>query len=325
MRKIILLTLAMIGVGVSIYLIYGYVNRTPPTPKPTLPGEEGTSISGETLLEGIRIQQIGWNGEYWLIACETLPEKYFHLVSFDDNNFKDIMPQKLKNIKEIHISSISSDGETWILKEEIVSENYPRTVYRFDGKDLEIEKETVDSESYWKNTSCNEKYCLTWNKKAEELIKTYDGRAVDLAEEFEEASGMRVTFPGLFVEPIKWNGEYWLIRYGGKPPWMLVKYDGETFEYLLSGVRSFRWNGEYWLITLMNVNNSVARYDGESFEYISVSSSNGTDALGWNGKYWLIGTVNSPFGGSNGLVIYDGSTVTDLSEDFQKCVLENEN
>ncbi|HDM22553.1 MAG TPA: hypothetical protein ENG20_02070 [Methanomicrobia archaeon] len=42
--------------------------------------------------------------------------------------------------------------------------------------------------------------------------------------------------------------------------------------------------------------------------------------IGWNGEYWLIATVNSPFGGSNGLVRYDGYSITDLSKKFQECL-----
>ncbi|RLF98740.1 hypothetical protein DRN58_06375 [Thermococci archaeon] len=327
MKKIILLTLAIIGVGVSIYLIHGYINKNTPTPEPTLPGEEGTTFSGENLLKGIRIQQIGWNGEYWLIVCENLSEGSFHLVSFDGNTFKDITPQELKNMSDIHISSISTEGKIWILKEATQCENCPRNVYRFDGKNVEMEKEEVDSESYWEVPSCNDKYCLTWDKKSKKLMKTYDDHTVDLTEEFEKKAGISATFPGLSVGPIVWNGEYWLIELSTKAGGMLVKYDGESFEFLLSKVRRFKWNEEYWLITLMDIKEGGAvKYDGESFEYISIPSSYGAGALEWNGEYWLIGTVNSPFGGSNGLVRYDGSTVVDLSKEFQNSILrENKN
>ena len=310
MKKTIFLILAIIGIGVSIYFIHEKIS----------PEEERTGVTSENLLKGIRIQQIGWNGEYWLIACENLSEGSFHLISFDGDTFKDTTPQKLKNMG-ICISSISTEDGIWIFKEKRVSEDHSAIVYRFDGKDVEIKKENVDPESYWKITSCNEEYCLIWDKKSKKLIKSYNGSTIDLTAKFEEATGMRSTFPGLFVDPIKWNGEYWLLRYGGKPPWMLVKYDGESFEFLLSGVREFKWNGEYWLITLMNVGEgSIVKYNGMSFEYISLPSSNGADALGWNGEYWLIATVNSPFGGSNALVRYDGYSITDLSKKFQECL-----
>ena len=131
---------------------------------------------------------------------------------------------------------------------------------------------------------------------------------------------------GIRIQQIGWNGEYWLIELSTKAGGMLVKYDGESFEFLLSKVRRFKWNEEYWLITLMDIKEGGAvKYDGESFEYISIPSSYGAGALEWNGEYWLIGTVND-FEESKGIVRYDGSTVMGLSEEFQDSILgENEN
>ena len=156
MKKTIFLILAIIGIGVSIYFIHEKIS----------PEEERTGVISEKLLKGIRIQEIGWNGEYWLIACENLSEGSFHLISFDGDTFKDTTPQELRNMGNIQISSISTENKIWILKEAMQCENCPRNVYRFDGKNVEIKKENVDPESYWKITSCNEEYCLTWDKKS---------------------------------------------------------------------------------------------------------------------------------------------------------------
>jgi hypothetical protein len=47
-------------------------------------------FSSENLLKGIRIQNIGWNGEYWLVGIKNEIKKSDGLVMYDGSKIIDL-------------------------------------------------------------------------------------------------------------------------------------------------------------------------------------------------------------------------------------------
>ncbi len=247
--------------------------------------------------ESLHVHAVAWNGDYWLIGGRLFPEDSSFMVRYDGRNFQGITPEGLKSA---WIKNISWDGKRWVISgEEIVItgkklESTYRVyshykAYAYDGKSFanitpatetrveDVKKETLEA--------CNQDYCLLW-KKAEGKLLKYDGKSyADLTKE----SGIQ--FPFESVRMMVWNGEYWLIGFGGMEGGGVVKYDGKSFT-TITGLPH---------VPPVSIP-----------QFLQTAPA----AIVWNGKYWLIGTVASPrLSGS--LVKYDGSAVTDLTPELK--------
>jgi hypothetical protein len=262
------------------------------TYKPILLRFDGTSfidLAPLLDLENKIVDQIVWNGDYWLIAYSF--HEYGGLKKYDGEVFSDIsLPGRPPTL----ISSMRWNGEYWLIGSSYLGFGY---LLRYDGREVrELTSESklagVSSISWVKD------YWLisgTDHSGAERLMK-YDGFA------FTDVSNSLPS--GIYY----WNGEYWLVTFDSK----LLKYDGIKFidlsEEMVFGkeqVSAVAWNGEYWLIG--GEKGKLMEYDGVAFTDITHNAGlKGIEAIAWGEGYWLVG-------GPGTLKKYDGSTFTDLT------------
>lgn len=263
---------------------------------PIKPGEyfePGKSI------ESIHFQGIGWNGKFWLIGGRVLPKGPTFLIVYDGKEFTDVINNEL--IKDIWVENISWNGKEWVIRESpnVLGSKNRIITYTYDGKTLT--QTGIERYTYTFNRTeelegtyevCSESYCLIWKRVDGKLLR-YDGKNyTDLTKE----SGIQ--FPFESVRIMSWNGEYWLIGYGGTEGGGVVKYDGKSFTTLTGFPHVLPAEVPQFLQTMPAV-------------------------IVWNGNYWLIGTVASPrLSGS--LIMYDGVAPVDLTPRIRSAIMGSE-
>lgn len=299
------------------------------------------------------ISDIVWNGTAWFIGGKNLFVTYddvrFNVISNDYDISKIICSKDycvihspdneiglLKyegNDLEIltpHIQGVLG-GEFWI--EEIsCTRKYCLTVItdtliKYDGNSFFLQ----DVPAEFEITSlawCGEYWLLGGQKSGESALFKYDGDTfteVVYPGDIFHISGGNV--PPYYITPAKiaWNGKYWLID----TAYSLVIYDGSSFEeieyntigaYTPYRIKEMKWDGKYWLL-LYNLagteGSALGRLDEGKFEWLSFMQSQQwppISSVSWNGNYWLIGFSYPQT--EVVLLTYDGSTFTDITEDF---------
>ncbi|NOZ59554.1 MAG: hypothetical protein GXO66_08295 [Euryarchaeota archaeon] len=217
---------------------------------------------------------IGWNGSTWLIAGMIVPHTIAFMATYDGREFAPVAPPA----GELWIESISWNGSEWIIKERGNVEGSKHRIYAYDGREFRVVgtwEEEAKKDVY---KECNAEYCLIWNGSAQKLLKYSGGRYVDITRR----SGIQVPHEGVVF--MRWNGEYWLIGFGGTE------------------------------------GGGVIRYDGRNFARVRMPTPTAPSAIAWNGSVWLIGTLANPrFSGV--LVRYDGYSTRSLTKEFLKSVV----
>ncbi len=206
------------------------------------------------------INEMLWNGEYWLITTSE------DLVKYDGSAFTEI------DIGELSVSTLGWDGNYWLvvltetqgiapgqkprlfkygktLNEITLPQFFNKTELGREGMGYLVPREVVWNGKYWLMST------------GFPLLIRYDGDAFqEIPLPIKEG-----------VSDIAWNGEYWLLSYPASPGNLrFLRYDGTEFteldevpEYALLTI--FGWTGEYWLIgSVYSSPFGMLKYDGNA-------------------------------------------------------------
>ncbi|MGD2247816.1 MAG: hypothetical protein PVF58_05370 [Candidatus Methanofastidiosia archaeon] len=253
-----------------------------------------TDISLSLGIKGKVIDNIVWNGEYWLITYSF--QEYGGVLQYKNNEFSRI---SLSGQPSLRATTMGWNGEYWLIGSNFLGYGY---LVQYNGTtitDLGLNISAVRS-LVWMGDSW---LVSTTTPQWEDLLITYDG---DTVVEVESPEGVGS------ITHSAWNGEYALLVSENR----LVRFDKEHFEEIAYTGHAYglQWNGEYWLIG--STHGALTMYDGVLFTDVTEKAgfTSTISALGWNGKYWLIGDT------AGSIKMYDGVLFTDLTPQFEDSI-----
>jgi hypothetical protein len=259
-------------------------------PQPLLVKYDGsfTDVSFQLDIGDRIIDDVYWNGEYWLIRHSF--HEYGGLIKYDGKTFSDIpLPGEPLSLR---VTACGWNGEYWLIGGGYMGYGYV-LVYNGDTT------EDVSPESLVAAV-----HSLTWVGDSW-LIFGIDPSWSDTVVQYDGHTFTEVhTIENLDVMKPVWNGEYLMFLSDG----VLVKFCDNMYEEISADqLSALVWNGEYWLIGGYG---KTAVYDGVTVTGLEAEFTGAVQGMGWNGEYWLIGD-------STGMLkMYDGETFEDLTDQF---------
>ena len=259
-------------------------------PQPLLVKYDGsfTDVSFQLDIGDRIIDDVYWNGEYWLIRHSF--HEYGGLIKYDGKTFSDIpLPGEPLSLR---VTACGWNGEYWLIGGGYMGYGYV-LVYNGDTTT------DVSSESLMAAV-----HSLTWTGDSwlifgvdpswSDTVVQYDGHT------FTEIHTMNKSD---VMDPV-WNGEYLMFLSDG----VLAKgYNNMYEEIFADQLSALAWNGDYWLIGGYE---KIAVYDGVTVKELETGFTGAVQGIAWNGEYWLIGD-------STGMLkTYDGETFEDVTDQF---------
>lgn len=215
--------------------------------------------------ESVTVQEIGWNGAYWLIGLSVYNksegEPYSRLVKYD-GTFTDLW----RSSEIVNVEFIEWSGEYWL-----IAGNDGRgraLIYRYDGVEFADLSQNFREARMIYSILWNGEHWLLGGDRG--VLKKYDGIS------FEDLTLQAAFDVEGSVNTIAWNGEYWLITSRRSP--RIKAYDGKSFTDLTPALKEILehrlllfggmgWNGDYWLIQVTAINQRTNKLEYRLIKY----------------------------------------------------------
>lgn len=255
----------------------------------------------------LTLEDLGWNGEYWLLAYNF--QDSGELKKFDGADFGTIA---LPNVRRIY--GFDWNGEYWL----IGNDGY---LVKYDGENMTdltadfTESTGLDGVSsiLWVNDSW---LVMGVKEKAGEYYPSITRRLVI----YDGVNFYTLDETGTigWFKRSSWNGEYLLLAFRDN----IAKYDRKHLLNLTAKadfkdrITTLDWNGEYWTIGAND--GALKKFDGASFKNIKGAGLKSVKAIRWGDKYWLIAGKGEDE--LQKLLKYDGAVFEDITPGFKEAL-----